>query len=161
MIERVTRAIADRSANTRLELLAAQLDDLRRAYGDPAGDGDHVWVKRRDGRVRIDLDQVERVEAEGEYVRLHYPGGTCLHRDAISAFEERLDPRRFVRIHRSTIIRRADVVRVTRRATGSYHVTTSNGSELAVGRSYRRVARALSSSQRAQAPIQDRASVGS
>ncbi|MDB5722649.1 MAG: DNA-binding response regulator [Alphaproteobacteria bacterium] len=142
-IDRVNRAIADRSAAARLELLAAQLDALRRAYGEQSDCTGHVWVKRRDGRVRLELEQVERVDAEGEYVRLHYPGGSYLHRDSITAIEERLDPRRFVRIHRSTIIRRADVVGVTRRATGSYYVTTSAGAQLPVGRSYRRIARGL------------------
>jgi DNA-binding LytR/AlgR family response regulator len=56
---------------------------------------------------------------------------------------DRLDPQLFVRVHRSLIINRAEIRSVRRSATGSYCLVTNDGSELAVGRSFRQRVREI------------------
>lgn len=61
-------------------------------------------------RVRfVDAECVEWIEADGDYVRLHVEGQAHLLRESLGRLAERLDPRRFVRVHRSAIVR-ADCV---------------------------------------------------
>jgi DNA-binding LytR/AlgR family response regulator len=100
-------------------------------------------VQRRGESVRIDLDRVDRVQAEGEYVRIHHCGASYLHREPISALLARFDPARFLRIHRSHIINRGRIAAIRRRPAGGYTIVTDTGELLPVGRSYRAVVREL------------------
>jgi two-component system LytT family response regulator len=61
-------------------------------------------VKNRGKIYLIRVDEIDWLEAAGNYVRLHVGGRSHLYRDSLSHFESRLDPGRFVRIHRSTIV---------------------------------------------------------
>ncbi len=140
-IRRLRQALADRSANQRLSELSGQLEALRRERD--TGRPRHLWVQSRGQSVRVDLDEVERVEGEGEYVRLFVAEGSYLYRDSVSRMAERLDPERFVRVHRSHIIDRKRLVSVRRRATGGYQLVTAGGAAIPVGRSYRAVVRSI------------------
>lgn len=135
---RVRAAIADRSAQARLQEIAAQLEHLREERTTHADRSRYLWVSQRGGEmVRVDLDAVIFVQAEGEYVRLHLSGSNHLHREPIGALLNRLDPARYVRIHRSYIVDRDRVVAVRRRATGGYLVRMASGEDLPVGRHFR------------------------
>jgi len=140
-IGRLRRAIEDRSARARLREIAAQLEHLREERETHTHRSRHLWISTRGGMVRIDLDTVVWVQAEGEYVRLHMAANSHLHREPISALINRLDPARYVRIHRSYIVDRDAVASVRRRGTGGYVVRLDNGQELPVGRNYRTEAR--------------------
>jgi two-component system response regulator AlgR len=78
------------------------------------GTGDWLrefWVPHRSELLRIDAGQVERIDAERDYVRLHVGGGdgegrSYLLLQTIAGLEAKLDPEQFIRIHRSTILRR-------------------------------------------------------
>ena len=94
-------------------------------------------MQRRGETVRVDLDLVDWIQAEGEYVRLHLDAASYLHREPLSAILQRLDARRFVRIHRSHIVNRDRILAVRRRATGGYKIVIGGERELPVGRSYR------------------------
>jgi two-component system LytT family response regulator len=64
-----------------------------------------VAVKDSKGRTHlVRIDEVDWVETAGNYVRLHIDAASHLFRTSMSALEPRLDPSRFVRIHRSTIV---------------------------------------------------------
>lgn len=142
-LDRVRRAMEDRSAASRLGDLARQLETLRaERRGDQPGGG-HLWVQRRGESVRIDLAQVDRVQAEGEYVRLFYGAASYLHREPISSLLERFDPARFVRIHRSHIINRDRIAAIRRRPAGGYTIVTNGDELLPVGRNYRSVVKTL------------------
>ena len=94
---------------------------------------------RSAGRVSfLRVDHVEWVDAAHNYVRIHgIDGHTHLVRGAISDLETRLDPERFVRIHRSTIVN-VDRVRELELTThGSYVAILEGGQRLAVSRSFR------------------------
>ncbi|MES1973818.1 MAG: LytTR family DNA-binding domain-containing protein [Pseudomonadota bacterium] len=142
-IDRVRRAIEDRSARTRITELAGQLDALRRERGGDAIEHRHVWVQRRGETVRVDLDRVDWIAAEGEYVRLFLGEANYLHRESLTAILGQLDAQRFARIHRSYIVNRDRVTSVRRLATGSYQLTIEGGTTLPVGRSYRKPVRGM------------------
>jgi len=90
-------------------------------------------------RVRLlPVEQIVWIEAEGMYVNIHTRDGAAhLHRGLIGALEESLDPRRFIRIHRSAIIN-IDLVRELRQnAHGDYIAVLHGGIDVPVGRSFR------------------------
>lgn len=142
-VDRVRRALDDRDAAARLADLARQIEALRAGQAAPTTSAGHLWVQRRGENVRLDLAQVDRVQSEGEYVRLFRGEGSYLHREPISSLIERFDGEQFVRIHRSHIVNRDRVASIRRRPAGGYTIVTDRGDLLPVGRNYRAVVRTL------------------
>ncbi|GAA0322510.1 LytTR family DNA-binding domain-containing protein [Sphingomonas oligophenolica] len=136
-IARARDAIESREARMRLGDLAEQLAALREERGSDFRAGNYLWVQRRSETVRVDLDLIDWVGAEGEYVRLHLDSISYLHREPLSSMLQRLDARRFLRIHRSYIVNRDRIVAVRRRPAGGYKIVLAGDLELPVGRSYR------------------------
>jgi DNA-binding LytR/AlgR family response regulator len=142
-IERLRTALESRSARTRLDELAGQLESLRAERGAQLHERNYVWVQSRGESIRVDLDRVDWIEAEGEYVRLFVGETSYLHRESVTGMMQRLNPQRFMRIHRSYLINRDRIAAVKRRPTGSYQIVMDSRRELPVGRSYRSQVRAI------------------
>ena len=140
-VQRVAQAVRQAHAAVRVEELREQLAALRGSVDSRAAN--ILWVQRRGESVRIDLRRIERLQAEGEYVRLFVDGTDYLHRESLIALLGQLDPERYLRIHRSSVVDMEAIVGVRRRATGSYQAIMRDGTVLAVGRSYRGVVRRL------------------
>lgn len=141
--QRVRKALDERDAAARLAELAGQLERLRAERQGEGAESAHLWVQRRGESVRIDLARVDRVQAEGEYVRIYHGNASYLHREPISSLIDRFDADRFVRIHRSHILNRDRIASIRRRPAGGYTIVTDQGDLLPVGRSYRAVVRDL------------------
>jgi two-component system LytT family response regulator len=94
---------------------------------------------RSAGRVSfLRVDHVEWVDAAHNYVRIHDAGGhTHVVRGAISDLEARLDPARFARIHRSTIVNVDKIRELELTPHGNYVAILDGGQRLAVSRSFR------------------------
>ncbi len=93
---------------------------------------------RTAGRIRlVQLDDVECVEAAGNYLRLHVAGGHHLIRETITSFEERLDPERFTRIHRSMIVNVDRIRELVPTPHGDCTVTLASGRRIVASRTYR------------------------
>ncbi len=90
-------------------------------------------VKKRDRTIVVPVREVDWIEAEGKYVRLHVREQSYLVRDAINAVEQRLDGRLFVRIHRSTIVNLRRVAEVRDATT----VVLQDGTQLTLSRRFR------------------------
>jgi two-component system LytT family response regulator len=88
-------------------------------------------------------DEIDWVEGAGVYARLVIGEKSYLLRTSLADLEERLDPARFVRIHRSTIVNFERVVEVRPRTHGEYLLVLSGGGRLKVSRSYSDRVRAL------------------
>ena len=110
------------------------------------------WVPHRSELLRIDAAQVERIDAERDYVRLHVgtsggePGGqgrSYLLLQTIAGLEGRLDPARFLRIHRSTILRRDRIRGLRHEGLGVWSVELDTGEALRIGRTYLRKVKAM------------------
>jgi two-component system response regulator AlgR len=105
------------------------------------------WVPHRSELLRIEAGQVERIDAERDYVRLHVGRGedarSYLLLQTIAGLEAKLDPEQFIRIHRSTILRR-DVIRGLRHeGLGVWSAELENGEALRIGRTYLRKVKAM------------------
>jgi two-component system, LytTR family, response regulator len=94
-------------------------------------------VKLEGRIVLVRLDQVEWIESEGNYVRLHLSDRSYLLRDTMSAIEVKLDPDQFARIHRCAIININRIEYLRPWFTGEYIVRMQSGKELTLTRSYR------------------------
>jgi DNA-binding LytR/AlgR family response regulator len=120
-------------AQTRIGELESVIDALR---GDGTGMDDAIWVKGRQGMVRVPKRTIDWVEAEGDYVRLHCGGKSWLHRDTLTAMEELLDDRIFMRVHRSAIINKQRISMSSTTEHGGRLVHLDGGQVVRVGRSY-------------------------
>lgn len=103
---------------------------------------DRVVLKSR-GRVRfLRVEEIVWIEADGVYVRLHTAQHTAqrtahLHRALLGEFEAALDPRRFVRIHRSAVVNLDFVDELQADSHGEYVVLLRDRTALKLSRSYR------------------------
>jgi len=84
----------------------------------------------------VRADDVETIEAAGHYVELRTGAGTHLVRDSLSAIERRLDPARFVRVHRSTIVNVDKIVELRPAFHGEFEVAMTSGRRLRCSRTY-------------------------
>ncbi|MDB5709537.1 MAG: two-component response regulator [Sphingomonas bacterium] len=94
------------------------------------------WVPSRGAMVRVNVSDIKRVEAERDYVRIFAWDASYLLRGSITAIEERLDPEQFLRVHRSTILRRSAIAQVRHRGAGAWVATDMAGGSTNIGRSF-------------------------
>jgi DNA-binding LytR/AlgR family response regulator len=139
-LARARTALQDREARHRLADLARQLEALRSEHQQPAGLQD-LWVQRRGEMVRVDLTKVDWIGAEGEYVRLNLGEQSYLHRDLMRSMMSQLDPKMFLRVHRSFAVNRKRVASLRRSLHGGSTVLLDTGVELPIGRTYRQAVR--------------------
>lgn len=85
----------------------------------------------------VDVDDVDWIEAAGDYVRLHAGQRSHLHRDTMHRLEKRLDSTEFVRIHRSAIVRLDRIAFVRFDESGGHRVVLGDGTEHSLSRSGR------------------------
>lgn len=141
-LTRVRQALAQRSVAERLEAMTVELERLRALHVDDDPSPAELWIRSRGETIRIDVDQITRIEAEGVHVRVHTPRASYLHRETVASLAARLDSR-FVRIHRGDIVRIDRIASVRRNFHGALTVLLASGEELPVGRTYREALSAL------------------
>ena len=94
-------------------------------------------IKEEDGIVFVPVDQILWIEAANKYVVVHTIDHQHILRQTIQSLEDTLDPKQFVRIHRSILVRKAAVRGLHPLFHGDYLVKLSNGVELTLSRSFR------------------------
>lgn len=96
-------------------------------------------VVKDPGRIRlIDVCDVDYIVGAGNYAEIHlHEGKTILHRETLTTLESQLDPQHFIRIHRSSIVRRSFVSELRPNEKGDYTVILKNGEQLTLSRSNR------------------------
>lgn len=104
---------------------------------------EEFWVPHRSELIRIATDQIDRIEAERDYMRLHVGSHSYLLHQTISSLEERLDPQQFVRLHRSHIVRRDHIARLRHDGSGVWFAALTDGNEIRIGRTFLANARAM------------------
>jgi two-component system LytT family response regulator len=110
---------------------------VARATPGSSGYLERIAVEMR-GKVRVvPVEQIDYITADGPYAELHTGDKTHVIREPMHTLEERLDPRHFVRIHRSAIVRLQLVDTLLRGAGGDYEVQLKSGLRLPVSRSRR------------------------
>lgn len=115
--ERILRAIEDiKTKPVHLERLVIKLNG-------------HVFFMK--------AEEIDWLEAEGNYVRLHSGKESYLLRDTISALESQLDPKRFIRVHRSAIVNVDRITELQPWFHGEYRIVLREGVQLTLSRTYR------------------------
>lgn len=116
----------DRRLNDLLQELAARPHYLER-----------LAVKSGGKIIFLKTDEVTWIGAEGNYARLHAGKRSYLMRETMSNLESRLDPARFIRIHRSTIVSADAIAELEPLFQGDYVVVLRDGTRLTSSRGYR------------------------
>jgi len=98
-----------------------------------------INIKDRGQIFRVDVDTIERIDAAGDYMCIYTGDNTLILRETMKDLEKRLDPRRFQRVHRSTIVNLDLVKEVKPHTNGECFLVLGSGAQVKVSRSYRDV----------------------
>jgi two-component system LytT family response regulator len=140
------RKAIDRLRSSNAEALSRQmaslLDRLNAGTG-AAAPSDRIAVRSGERTIFVTLDDIDFVDVDGDYARLHVGKDTHLIREPLGDLERRLQPPRFVRVHRSFIIQTNRIQSVQPWFKGDYVITLSGGTRITTGRTYRKVVQQL------------------
>jgi len=102
-----------------------------------------IVVKNGDRHEFVAVESIEWVEAANNYVLLHCGGKTHVLNETLTAMEGRLDPNRFLRVHRGRIVNTARIVAVHSIVGGVFELEMKGGVRLTTGRQYRQAVQEL------------------
>jgi two-component system, LytTR family, response regulator len=154
-LERVRQRLSERRAGQEADKLKEVLAevapeaaaDLAADLAESGGDGavaagrfeKMINIKDRGQIFRVDVDSIERIDAAGDYMCIYTGDNTLILRETMKDLEKRLDPRRFQRVHRSTIVNLDLVKQVKPHTNGECFLVLNSGASVKVSRSYRDV----------------------
>jgi two-component system, LytTR family, response regulator len=98
---------------------------------------DRIVIRERDKTNLIRVDSIDCIESAGVYVALHVGNERIIHRAALSELIGRLDPRRFVRVHRSTVVNIDSVLHLEPATHGEFDLVLRDGQRVHVSRTFR------------------------
>ena len=125
------------AVNARLTQLLDYLKQTPTAGTTAAGPGsDRILIKSSGEIIFLKAVEIDWIEAEGDYMKFHVAGCSHLQRETMARLEARLDPKRFVRIHRSTIVNIDRVRKLSPSFMGEYAVVLHDGTKLKLSRGY-------------------------
>lgn len=133
-LEKAVARVAERLAERRAALAGG--DGPAAAEAAPSRYAREFWVPNRGELARVAVSDIERIEAERDYMRLHSGNRSWLIHETIGALEARLDPAMFIRVHRSAIVRRDRVTRLAHDGQGNWTAELEGGQQLRIGRTY-------------------------
>ena len=96
-------------------------------------------IKDRGQIFRVDVGDIERIDAAGDYMCIYTADQTLILRETMKDLERRLDPRKFQRIHRSTIVNLDNIKSVKPHTNGECFLVLGSNTQVKVSRSYREV----------------------
>ncbi len=145
-VERARARLSERKAEDHYERLLQligtlpnaadlKLDDLPRDNVIPLAG--KLTIKDGSRVLRIDVDSIRWIDAAGDYMCIHVGDETHVLRGTMHELEQRLDSRRFARVHRSTIVNVARVKEMRPHHNGEYFLVLDSGHELKLSRSYK------------------------
>jgi two-component system LytT family response regulator len=98
-----------------------------------------IPVKTGDRVVFVKTDQIHYIEAAGNYLVLHTTKENHVVRETLTALEEKLDPKQFLRINRSTLVNLEQIKELQPLFKGEHAVVLLNGKQLTMTRGIREV----------------------
>lgn len=136
-LHQARRDLASREAERKLVALQELVAELSSRAPETADSFEkELWAQQRSEMIRIPAGEIDWIEAEKDYVRVHTGGRSYLLHGMIGSLEERLDPKHFLRVHRSAIVRMDRVRSVRRGRYASLDLTLASGHCVRVGRKY-------------------------
>jgi two-component system, LytTR family, response regulator len=153
-VERARRGLVSRDADAHCARLLHLLGSvsgrpdltLEQALDETDGTqpvDDRLSIKDSGRILRVPLNDILWIDAAGDYMCVHTPAETHVLRATMRELEGRLDPRRFQRIHRSTIVNVARVKELRSHLNGEYFLILDSGQQLKLSRSYKDKVRLL------------------
>jgi two-component system LytT family response regulator len=137
---RLNRAVARARRAIGRQTPAREVEErLRRLLAEVRGQTKYlrrIPVKSARDTTLILTEQIDWVGSAGHYLELHVGGETHLIREQLSRLESKLDPERFVRIHRSTLVNLNRIKSLRPLFNGDHVVVLKNGRELNLSRTY-------------------------
>lgn len=119
--------------------LLSLVEALRRRQQE----GERVAVREKDSVELVRTAEIDWLEGAGNYVKLHVGTREHLVRDTLRSLEDRLDPERFLRVHRSAIVNLDSIARLLPWFHGEYVVVLRDGTQLHSSRNYSERLRSL------------------
>jgi two-component system LytT family response regulator len=149
-LNRVREEIKNEQVKNFDRRLSALLRDLESAKST---DGGPVYLERvtvkEAGRITfVEVEDIDWILSEGNYVQLHAKRKTHLLRETMDGIERKLDPKKFVRLRRSTIVRVSRIKELHPLFNGEFAVVLKDGTKLSSSRRYRQNIDALLKSWR-------------
>ncbi|MDJ0978548.1 MAG: LytTR family transcriptional regulator DNA-binding domain-containing protein [Erythrobacter sp.] len=149
-VERVRQRLAAKKSTEEADKLMNVLNEVApdRAAAISGADGESesadrfeklINVKDRGQIFRVEVDSIEHIEAAGDYMCIRTADNSLILRETMKDLERRLDPRKFQRVHRSTIVNLDQVRQVKPHTNGECFLVLDSGQEVKVSRSYRDV----------------------
>jgi two-component system LytT family response regulator len=147
-IERVRNRLADKKSAEEAEKLKDVLAEIAPEKMEEISGADDesgerfeklINVKDRGQIFRVEVDTIEHIEAAGDYMCIYTGDNSLILRETMKDLERRLDPRKFQRVHRSTIVNLDQVRQVRPHTNGECFLVLDSGAEVKVSRSYRDV----------------------
>lgn len=147
-LDRVRQRLAEKRGAEEVDRLKEVLAEVAPDAAADMQDGDQlsanrfeklINIKDRGQIFRVDVDTIESVEAAGDYMCIKTSDNTLILRETMKDLEKRLDPRRFQRVHRSTIVNLDLVKEVKPHTNGECFLVLGSGAQVKVSRSYRDV----------------------
>jgi two-component system, LytTR family, response regulator len=150
-LDRIRQRLAEKKsveeAGKLKEVLAEVAPDAVEEVEAAAADEGHaasryekmINIKDRGQIFRVDVDSIEKIDAAGDYMCIYTADNTLILRETMKDLEKRLDPRRFQRVHRSTIVNLDLVRQVKPHTNGECFLVLDSGAQVKVSRSYRDV----------------------
>jgi len=138
--ERFEKALARAKSHVQRDQSAEASRQLLALLGDTRPGRKHLerLVIKSGGRIFfLKMEEIDWIEAAGNYLRLHVGSETHLLRETMNTLEGRIDPERFLRIHRSTIVNIERIREIQPLFHGDYVVLLRGGTELTLSRTYR------------------------
>lgn len=123
MLARVERRLSGTAEVPRRDALLALIEQLREGGSYPR----RFAIRTAKGHYFVRAESIECAKADGNYVALAADGRQHLLRETMKTFETRLDPARFVRIHRSVIVAIDRIARLEPLGHGAYRITMQGG----------------------------------
>ena len=142
--DRLQRALdraRERLSSDGQQQVIAQLEKLVANYR-PAGPERFV-VRKTNHYEFVSADSVDWIESADNYIELHCGSKTHLLNETMSGIEQRLDPRKFLRIHRRHIVNTSRIQAVHPLAGGTFEIEMQHGVRLTSGRNFAQAVRLL------------------
>jgi len=147
-LDRVRQRLTEKRSCEESERLKEILSEVAPDSMPDAGGGDEpnanrfekvINIKDRGQIFRVEVADIERIDAAGDYMCIYTADQTLILRETMKDLEKRLDPRKFQRIHRSTIVNLDNVKSVRPHTNGECFLVLGSNTQVKVSRSYRDV----------------------
>jgi two-component system LytT family response regulator len=133
-IARVQVALRDRATLAFARRLQSMLGDIDPSTAAARLVPERISVPTASGLIVVDGQEIDWIEADDYYAAIHARGRRLLIRESLASFEARLDPSRFVRVHRSAMVAVARITEMRATRPGGWVVVLRDGTQIPVSR---------------------------